>query len=74
MNIKKEILLTTSDLVRNLLYYDRKEDEDLSVDAIWDAIDSNKITKEEIVQEFSKVLHGTKMIDNVIYWKEDAKP
>ena len=57
------ILMSVKDLVANLLYYDRKEDEELSVDDIADAILEKEITVDEIIDEFRKELedyHNTK--------------
>ena len=43
------ILETVSDLVADFVYYDRKEDEALSEDALDEAIESGEITVDEIV-------------------------
>lgn len=48
LQLKKNILNITSDLMANFLYYDRKE-SDLKVNAIEDAIIDNVITIDEIV-------------------------
>lgn len=45
-----------SDLVSNFHYYDRKEDEDLGVGAIEEAIKTNQITAAEIVAIFEREL------------------
>ena len=50
---KEMILGTVSDLVTDLLYYDRKEDEDLPRGAIEKAIETEVITLEEIIKHFS---------------------
>lgn len=50
---KKEILAdTVADLVGQLLYYDRKEDEELPRGAIEAMIDKGVVTREEIVELF----------------------
>ena len=53
---KKLILSTVSDLVKDFLLYDRKEDEDLGEGEIETAIGIGIISPEEIVAEFSKRL------------------
>lgn len=50
------ILTSVADLVSNLLYYDRKEDEELEVGAIEEAIKAGEVTVEEIVAVFSSEL------------------
>ncbi len=44
------------DLVGSFMYYDRKEDEDLPVGYINEAVKSKEITIDEIVEEFRKSL------------------
>lgn len=46
------ILNTITDLVSKFMYYDRKEDEELPVDAIENAIRNGEITLDEIVDKF----------------------
>ena len=53
---KQKILDTVSDLVGSLMYYDRKEDEDLPRGAIEDAVSSGEITYDEIIAQFKKDL------------------
>ncbi len=48
---------TAKDLMADFLYYDRKEDEDLPVGAIEDAIEAEEITIEEIVKIFEAELN-----------------
>lgn len=55
---KEAILLTVGDLVSDLLYYGRKEDEDLPLGAIEVAIETGEITIEEIVAKFREDLKG----------------
>lgn len=43
---------TISDLVVNFLYYDRKEDEDLPVGAIEDAVESGEVSVDGMVETF----------------------
>lgn len=54
--MKKDILSRVGDLVSNFLYYDRKEDEELPVGAIDDAIKDGVISVDEIVNKFSQQL------------------
>lgn len=56
---KQNILNTISDLCSNFLYYDRKEDEDLSAEQLKDAVTNEKITIDEMVSEFRKNLENT---------------
>ena len=57
MTPRKQIIINTiKDLVGGLLYYDRKEDEDLPRGAIEDALLEEEITIDEIVQCFSDEL------------------
>jgi len=56
----KEIILSTiSDLCSDFLYYDRKEDEDLSVKKLNKAFKKGVITIDECVAEFRKHLENT---------------
>ena len=50
--MKDRILASVSDLVANLLYYDRKEDFDLPVGAIDRAIRDSEVTVDELVEQF----------------------
>ena len=56
MTRRETILNTVDDLVSDLMYYDRKEDEDLPRGAIEEALDAGEITLDEIVQQFRKAL------------------
>lgn len=58
MNRKEMIFSTISDLVFDLLYYGRKEDEDLPIGAIETAIEECEITIDEIVTKFSDSLRA----------------
>lgn len=49
---KKKILGTVEDLVTDFLYYDRKEDEDLPLGAIEDAVKYGEVSIEEIIAAF----------------------
>ena len=51
--MKKLIIDTVSDLVKDFLYYGRKEDE-LGVGDIQKAVEEGIITKEEIIEAFRK--------------------
>jgi len=57
--MKQIILETIQDLCTNFLYYDRKEDERLSVKQLNKAVKSGKITVDEMVLEFRKNLENT---------------
>ncbi len=54
--IKQEIINTIDDSISKFLYYDRKEDEDLPVGAIEEAIKLGEITYGEIVERFKEQL------------------
>ena len=54
MDLKQSILNTVSDCVSDLMYYDRKEDEELPRGAIEQAIKDGIITKDEIIAVFSQ--------------------
>jgi hypothetical protein len=56
MDKRQTILNTITDMCSDFLYYDRKEDEELSPEDIDDAIESGAITIEEIVQHFKSEL------------------
>lgn len=55
---RETILDTVDDLVSNFLYYSRKEDEDLRVGQINEAVTAGEITEDEIVEAFRKHLHA----------------
>jgi hypothetical protein len=57
-NIRQKILNTIEDGVSNLLYYDRKEDEELPVGAIEEAVKTGAITVDEMVARFRKKLEN----------------
>jgi hypothetical protein len=48
------VLGTVEDLVSSLLYYDRKEDEDLPVGEIEKSVLAGEVTVDEIVAEFAR--------------------
>jgi hypothetical protein len=55
---KKELILDTiTDMVSALLYYDRKEDDELPIGAIEEAVLSGIITKKEILNHFAEQLN-----------------
>lgn len=56
MSRKETILNTVDDAVSDLLYYDRKEDEELPRGAIEEALKAGEITVEEIVSKFENTL------------------
>lgn len=57
--MKKIILNTINSLCSDFLYYDRKEDEDLSMEQLNEAVKSGEITVDEMVAEFRKHLENT---------------
>lgn len=57
--MKQIILDTISDLCSNFLYYDRKEDEQLSREQLNDAVRFGEITIDEMVEEFRSNLERT---------------
>lgn len=57
--MKQTILDTISDLCSDFLYYDRKEDEDLTMEQLNEAVKSGEITIDEMVAEFRKHLENT---------------
>ena len=57
--MKQTILNTISDLCSDFLYYDRKEDEELSVEQLNNAVADGEITIDEMVAEFKKHLEDT---------------
>ena len=59
---KQLILDKVSDLVSDFLYYDRKEDSVLSIDDLKNAIKTNVITIDKIVEEFRKYIS-----ENILY-------
>lgn len=60
MKTKREIILdTVSDLVAKFVYYDRKQDEYLSMDDLNQAIKSGEITVDEICNRFKEILKET---------------
>lgn len=56
---KQKIFNEISDLCSNFLYYDRKEDEDLSVKKLNKAFKKGVVTIDECVEEFRKHLENT---------------
>lgn len=55
--VRKQVIKDTlSDLVSCFLYYDRKEDSDLFVGEIDDAVEAGEITIEEMVDQFRQEL------------------
>lgn len=57
--MKQKIFDTISDLCSNFLYYDRKEDEELSMKQLNGAVKKGEITIDEMVAEFRKHLENT---------------
>ena len=50
------ILANANDLARDFLYYDRREDEELTEGEIQEAVEKGEVTKEEIIEEFKRQL------------------
>lgn len=57
--MKQIILDTISDLCSNFLYYDRKEDESLSIEQLKSAVKNGEVTIKEMVEEFEKNLNNS---------------
>lgn len=57
--MKETILLKIGDLCTDFLFYDRKEDEDLTIEQLNESVKSGEITIEEMVAEFRKNLENT---------------
>ena len=57
--MKQKIFDTISDLCSDFLYYDRKEDEELSIELLNEAVANGEITIDEMVAEFRKHLENT---------------
>lgn len=56
MTMKQYVLDLIDDTIADLLYYDRKEDEDLPTGKIEEMIVSGEITVDEIVARFKEQL------------------
>ena len=56
MNRRQRVAAVVSDMMTDLLYYDRKEDEELHVYAIEDAIIANEVSVDEILEVVSEAL------------------
>ena len=59
MVTKQNIIDTITDLSSYFLYYDRKEDETLSVNQLNEAVKNKVITIDEMVNEFRTNLENT---------------
>lgn len=53
MSRKQKILHAVDDLVTSLMYYDRKEDEELPKGAIEEAVENGEVSREELVERFA---------------------
>jgi len=60
---RERIMATVTDCVTDLLFYDRKEDEELGVGQIEEAVQAGEITKKEIVAEFSRCLGALEALE-----------
>ena len=56
LDVKQTILDTVGDTVKDLLFYDRKEDAELGPGAIQNALANDDITFDEIVEHFRTTL------------------
>lgn len=57
MEEKKELLKNAlTDLVSDLLYYDRKEDEELTIEDVENLINTELISKQELISLFDELL------------------
>ena len=59
MIVKQTILDTIDDLCSDFLYYDRKEDEDLTMELLNKAVEDGEITVKEMVDKFESCLRNT---------------
>ena len=59
MILKETILNTIDDLCSDFLYYDRKEDEDLTMELLNKAVEDKEITVKEMVDKFESCLRNT---------------
>ncbi len=58
-DVKQLILNAIEDLCSNFVFYDRKEDEDLSVEKLNKAVEDRIITVDEMVEHFEDCLLNT---------------
>ncbi len=58
-NLKKIILDRIDGLMSDFLYYDRKNDDELSMEQLNNSVASGEITVDEMVLEFQKYLEAT---------------
>jgi len=59
MGVKQIIIATIDDLCSDFLYYDRKNDDSLSMEQLNQAVKDGEITIDEMVAEFRKHLENT---------------
>ena len=57
--MKQIILDTIADLCAVFLYYDRKQDENLTIEQLKESVNSGEITIDEMVAEFRKHIENT---------------
>lgn len=58
MSRRDLILNAAADLIADFLYYDRKEDEDLGMDEIEEAITDGEVSVDEILEVFREALEA----------------
>lgn len=56
--MKEKILAIIGDSVTDLLYYDRKEDDELPIGAINEAVKNGEITIDEMVAKYREQLEN----------------
>lgn len=56
--MKNKILQAVDGAVDDLMYYDRKNDDDVPVGSIQDAVDAGIITKQDIIDRFKDQLEA----------------
>jgi hypothetical protein len=59
MITKQKILNEVTDLAARFLYYDRKEDTELTLEALTKAVHEGTVTVDELVEEFRNRLEET---------------
>ena len=53
---RQHILHAVTDMVADFMYYDRKEDEDLPLESIEEAVELGEISVQEIIDAFASDL------------------
>ena len=58
LSLKERILGTVEDLVSSFLYYDRKDDDELSAEVLEAALKNGVVTLDEVVERFALELRA----------------